>query len=309
MSFRLFTVVALITLAADAASAWAAPVVTLPSNYQIAYDFTPTAVSQIVQHGASANGSTISSTNWTQIPGSHDLPTNATIASIQGIEALQVAATDTQGLILSTLGEDFVGYSFAPPWYAECKQYFPTEGKGWDQVFMCFGQDTDSKWYEYDFPETWGNLGCGAKIVAEGTAINHQGVAGLLDYSSDPKVNTLPLPAGGTWNGAWHTFSCWVTEATGDPNNPGTANFYADGQLYRVMRAPTDPIIGVPYWNRKSFALWALTSSTENNSAPFNCATHNPPYTGYLAYIRIWTSRSNIPQPPQKLRIIPNKML
>ena len=272
--------------------------VTLPTGYQKTYDFTPTSVAQIVQHGSSSDGSTISYTNWTHFQGSGDDASTAAIATIQGVQALQISATDIKGIALSTLGDDFKGYSFAPPWYVECKEYFPAEGKGWDQVVMAIGVDTDSNWTEYDFPEVWGNLACAGKTIGESNAINHNHAQASPDYSSIPSDNYVPLPASGDWSGAWHTFSVWVTPATGDPNNPGTATFYVDGVPYRIMRAPTDPVTGVPYWNRKSFAIWSLLSATDNGSSTFNCATNNSPYVGYLAYLRVWTTNGTpVPSP------------
>src|SRR5208282_5392912 len=124
--------------------------VLLPLNFVLVYNFTPTSTTQIVQSGASMDGSTIAYTCPPQIQGSGQSPSNCSIVTYQGISALKVAAgVNSGGVCLSTLGSDSKGFSISPPYYIESKQFYPQSANGWNLSMFTFPVNIQNG-YEHD---------------------------------------------------------------------------------------------------------------------------------------------------------------
>jgi hypothetical protein len=280
-----------------------AQAVALP-GYTKVYDFTPTAVAQLVAGHASANGATISYHDPPNILGTDSDLSIASIVSHAGQTALQVAPTDTIGLVLCTFDADGSGFNASPPFYAECEEYFPDSTNDWAQHFFTFAyyytqSASVNDWYEFDCPEAWGNLACGGMTRAQSACWNHSGAISVTPGMQTRKE--VPLPSSGTWHGAWHTFSIWMTPA-GDPANPGSMTYYADGQEYFKIMAPTDTY-SVSRWNRPQYFLWSSNSGIETKEQSFNCAASGS-LTGWLGYLRVWVTNAT-PTPTPTPQVTP----
>jgi beta-glucanase (GH16 family) len=279
----------------------ATPVVSLPSNFNLAFDDEFTSLSTIAPgpSGSSSitgnvkwatqagNGALFGEAIWTGQGEGNGIANPFSLTTHGGLPCLSIMMSkDTSGTLrsgmISSQDRGSNGFALALG-YWEAKIWCPP-GVGVWPAFWFVGTDAHSNnpFFEWDDLEEWGDAyGNDGPTHAQSTVIGWQGATG----GTDSQIATIP-----TLTSAWHVFSMWVQTTK--------VTFYIDGA--QVATAPS----GAPSsaWTQPAFCMINYAMGPESYNP---IAGYTVPNYMYVAYVRAWGAGANpvSPTAPTNLRL------
>jgi beta-glucanase (GH16 family) len=300
-----FLVLLLAAIAAAESNQAATPAVTLPSNFNLAFDDEFTSLDTIAP-GPSGSSTVSSGVNWATQAGNGAKFGNATwtgqsegsgianpysLVTQGGIPCLKITLSkDSNGTLRSGLisTQDRSGKGFALALgYWEAKIWCPS-GPGTWPAFWFVGTNAHSSnpFFEWDDLEEWGDkVGPDGPTQAQSTVIGWQGATGGTQ-SQSATISTL--------TSAWHVFSMWI-QAT-------KVIFYIDGKQVATAAAGTP----AADWQQPAFCMIdyacgpGTTTFTGSNYNPINDPDYGNiivPNGMYVAYVRAWGANATSVSP------------
>jgi glycosyl hydrolase family 16 len=258
------------------------PIVSLPTGWNLVYDFTPTTLNQLSPSSASAS-STGNSIVCTKAANGYqngvarfvdqsNSPNPFSIATQAGIQSLHIQASETGGNwtsgIICTEAPGGAGFS-QQYGYWEAKIYSPTGTNGFWPAFWFLGPGSlnNGTFTEFDDFEEYGVYARSGTQQTEESVYGHGVNPSVTNYTSVPTLQT-----------AWHIFSAWFS--------PTNVVYYIDGNAVATFTAPTDAA-SLADWDSAMYAMINLGMGPTS----YNPVTSTSPCDMYIAYVRCWARR------------------